>query len=155
MESSFEQRYLECEKSLYLIAYSYLHNSEDAKDCVQEAAESAYKNYNKLRDKALFKTWLTRILINKAKDLLKKQKWAEQYSDSLDIFTKVPENDMDILHTISSLDHDTAIYITLRFYNDMTYKEVSETLKQPEATVKYRTKSALEQLKKLLEDNYE
>jgi len=30
----FEQKYKECEKSLFLVAFGYLHNTEDAKDCV-------------------------------------------------------------------------------------------------------------------------
>ena len=61
MDSLFEQMYTEYEKSLYLIAFSYLHNSEDAMDCVQEAAISAFQSFSKLRDKNLFKTWITRI----------------------------------------------------------------------------------------------
>ena len=35
MYELFEQKYKECEKSLFLVALGYLHNTEDAKDCVQ------------------------------------------------------------------------------------------------------------------------
>ena len=147
----FEQKYTECEKALYLIAFGYLHNSEDARDCIQEAAISAFRSFGKLKDKSLFKTWITRILINKAKDFLKKQRFAVELTDNLNMFCEIPENDMDIVDGICRLRPELAIYITLRFYNDMTYDEVAKTLKQPASTVKYRTKNALEELKSVLE----
>ena len=151
MNSSFEQKYTECEKSLYLIAFGYLHNSEDARDCVQEASISAFKAFDKLKNKSLFKTWITRILINKAKDFLKNKRYTEELTDNLNVFCEIPDNDKDIVNAICQLKPELAMYITLRFYNDMTYDEVAKTLKQPVSTVKYRTKVALEKLKNILE----
>ena len=77
MYELFEQKYKECEKSLFLVAFAYLHNTEDAKDCVQEAVLSALKSLNSLKNKEFFKTWITRIVINKCKDYLKKQRFTE------------------------------------------------------------------------------
>lgn len=151
MNSLFEQKYTECEKSLYLIAFGYLHNSEDARDCVQEASISAFKAFDKLKNKSLFKTWITRILINKAKDFLKNKRYTEELTDNLNVFCEIPDNDKDIVNAICQLKPELAMYITLRFYNDMTYDEVAKTLKQPVSTVKYRTKVALEKLKNILE----
>ncbi len=71
MYELFEQKYKECEKSLFLVAIGYLHNTEDAKDCMQESVLSALKSFNKLKYKEYFKTWFTRIVINKARILLK------------------------------------------------------------------------------------
>ncbi len=151
MDALFEQKYAECEKALYLTALGYLHNTEDAKDCVQEAAVSAFCAFDKLRNKTLFKTWITRILINKAKDFLKKQRYTEELCDNLNICCEIPDADMDIINGICALKPELSIYITLRFYSDMTYDEVAKTLKQPVSTVKYRTKSALMELKSILE----
>lgn len=151
MDSLFEQKYAECEKSLYLIAFGYLHNSDDARDCVQETAISAFQAFDKLKNKNFFRTWITRILINKAKDFLKKQRYTEELTDNLNIFCEIPDNDMDIVNGICRLKPELAMYITLRFYNDMTYDEVAKTLKQPVSTVKYRTKTALGELKNILE----
>ncbi len=153
MDKLFEQRYRECEKSLYLVALGYLHNTEDASDCVQDAAIAAFQHYDRLRDKELFKTWITRILINKAKDFIKRQKPAEEFDDKLNVFCEISDNDIDILRAIADLEPGLSIYITLRFYNDMTYQEVGKTLRQPVSTVKYKTKKALEELKKALEED--
>ncbi len=151
MDTLFVQKYTECEKSLYFIAVGYLHNSEDAQDCVQDTALSAYRAFDKLKNKDLFKTWITRILINKAKDFLKKRRYTEELTDNLNIFCEIPEDDMDIVNGICKLKPEFATYITLKFYNDMTYDEAAKVLKQPVSTVKYRTKKALEELKGILE----
>lgn len=42
MYELFEQKYIECEKSLFLIAISYLHNTEDAKNSdIEDAITTA------------------------------------------------------------------------------------------------------------------
>ncbi len=152
MENLFMQKYTECEKSLYLIAVAYLHNSEDAKDCVQETAISAYNAFASLKNKEVFKTWITRILINKSKDFLKKRHYTEELTDNLNVFYELPDEDMEIVDALCKLKSEHAIYITLRFYNDMTYEEVAKTLKQHTSTVKYRTKKALAELKNILRE---
>ena len=151
MYDLFEQKYKECEKSLFLVAFCYLHNSEDAKDCVQDAVLSALKSYGALKNKEYFKTWLTRIVINKSKDYIKKRRFTEELTDSLDVFYKMPTDEMDIMDCICRMDPKTSVYITLRFYNEMTYEEAAKALKQPVSTVKYKTKKALSELKKHLE----
>lgn len=150
MYELFEQKYIECEKSLFLIAISYLHNTEDAKDCVQDATILAWKSFNKLRNKELFKTWITRIVINKCKDYLKKQRYTEELTDSLNVFYNAPTEEIDIIDCICKLPPKLSMYISLRFYNDMTYEEVAQVLKEPVSTTKYKTQKALLELKKYL-----
>lgn len=150
MYELFEQKYIECEKSLFLVAISYLHNTEDAKDCVQDATIVAWKSFDKLRNKELFKTWITRIVINKCKDYLKKQRYTEELTDSLNVFYNAPTEEIDIIDCICKLPPKLSIYISLRFYNDMTYEEVAQVLKEPVSTTKYKTQKALLELKKYL-----
>lgn len=151
MYDLFEQKYKECEKSLFLVALGYLHNTEDAKDCVQEAVLSALKSYDRLRNKEYFKTWLIRIVINKSKDYIRRRRFTEELTDTLNVFYDMPSDEMGIMDCICKLDPKVSIYITLRFYNEMTYKEVAKALKQPVSTVEYKTKKALSELKKHLE----
>ena len=150
MYELFEQKFSECEKSLFLVALGYLHNTEDAKDCVQDAAYSALKSYGKLKNAEYFKTWLTRIVINKCKDYLKQKRYTEELTDNLNIFYDMPTEETEIMDCILRLEPKLAVYITLRFYNEMTYSEVAKVLKQPVSTVKYKTKKSLIELKKFL-----
>lgn len=151
MRQLFEQEYEKIEKSLFLVAIGYLHNTENAKDAVQEAVLSAYGHFAGLKNQAYFKTWLTRIVINKCKDFLKKEKYTEPLTDQLDACAQVETADLDVLEALCRLHRDVSIYITLRFYHDMTYEEVAHLLSLPVSTVKYRTKNAMIQLRNYLE----
>lgn len=151
MRKLFEQEYLKIEKSLFLVAIGYLHNTEDAKDAVQDAVICAYQSFANLKHKEYFKTWLTRIVINKCKDFLKKKKYTSELTDNLNSFYNMPSEDFEIMEAICRLDSKMSLYITLKFYNDMTYEEIAKLVKLPVSTVKYRTSKALENLKKILE----
>lgn len=151
MRELFEQEYKKYEKSLFLVAVAYLHNSEDAKDVLQEAALSAYKAMGELKNIEYFKTWLTRIVINKCKNFIKSRRYTEELTDNTNAFYNIRTDDMEMLDAICRINHKLAIYITLKFYNDMTYDEMAKALMVPVSTVKHRTKSALNELKKLLE----
>lgn len=151
MQQLFEQEYPKFEKSLFLLAVSYVHNTEDAKDILQDALLSACRNIGSLRHPEYFRTWLTRIVINKSKNFLKAKRYTEELTDKLDVFYSIPEQDMEILDALCRMEPKAAAYISLRFYNGMTYEEAAKTLKQPVSTVKYRTAKALRELKELLE----
>jgi len=151
LREQFEDEYIKIDKSLYLVAIGYLHNSEDAKDAVSEAVISAYRSFCKLKDKRYFKTWITRIVINKCKDFLKKQKYTEELTDNINVFCDMPTEEIEIMDAICKLNPKYAPYILLRFYNDMTYEEVANILHKPVSTVRHRTQNALYELKKSLE----
>lgn len=151
MYELFEQKYRECEKALFLVALGYLHNTEEAKDCVQDAAYAALKSFGRLKNADYFKTWITRIVINKSKDYLRKKRYSLELCDNLNVFSSLPTEETEIMDCILRLDQKLSVYITLRFYCEMTYDEAAEILRQPVSTVKYRTKKALFELKKHLE----
>lgn len=151
----FEQEYRKHEKSLFLVAVAYLHNTEDAKDVLQDAALSAYKAIDGLKNKKYFKTWITRIVINKCKNFIKSRRYTEELTDNTNAFYNINTDEMEIMDALCRMDPKLSIYITLKFYNDMTYDEMAKSLVVPVSTVKHRTKSALNELKKLLEGDEE
>lgn len=155
MRELFEQKYKEYEKSLFLVAIGYLHNTEDAKDCVQEAVLSAFRSFAGLKNIDYFGTWITRIVINKCKDFLKKRRYTEELTDTSDAFYNMPAAELEIMDAICHLPSQSSVYITLRFYNDMNYNEAARALRLPVSTVKYRTKKALTELKLILEGDVE
>lgn len=150
MREFFEQEYKKCEKSLFLVAVAYLHNTEDAEDALQEAALSAYRAIDSLKNKEYFKTWMTRIVINKCKNFIKSRHFTEELNDNINAFYEINTDDFEILDAICKMKRDSALYITLKFYNDMTYDEMAKSLMLPVSTVKHRTKKALSELEKIL-----
>ena len=147
----FEQEYRKHEKALFLVAVAYLHNTEDAKDVLQDAALSAYKAIDTLKNRECFKTWITRIVINRCKNFLKSRRYTEELTDNTNAFYNTNTDEMEIMDALCRMNPKQSIYITLKFYNDMTYDEMAKSLLLPVSTVKHRTKSALKELKKLLE----
>ena len=70
------------ERMVYMTALSIVKNETDAEDCAQDAVVNAYKNLAKFRGDAKFSTWLLTIVVNQARQKLRKAKRARE--DSLD-----------------------------------------------------------------------
>lgn len=151
MRELFEQEYKKNEKALFLVAIAYLHNTEDALDVLQDSALSAYKAIDSLKNKAYFKTWITRIVINKCKNFLKSRRYTEELTDNINVFYSIETEESELFDALCKMNPKSSVYITLKFYNDMTYDEMAKALRLPVSTVKYRTKAALYELRTILE----
>ena len=66
----FSERVRACQARLYRVAVSISH--ADAEDAVSEALLKAWKHAPGLRSDAYFETWLTRIVINECRTLLRR-----------------------------------------------------------------------------------
>jgi RNA polymerase sigma-70 factor (ECF subfamily) len=61
------------ERSVYLMALSYMKNKADAEDVAQEAFVRAFRNLPSFRAEAKFSTWLISITLNEARSRLRRQ----------------------------------------------------------------------------------
>ena len=68
-------------QTMYKIARSYLLNDEDIADAIQDTIESGWRNLDQLKNPAYFRTWMTRILIHKCIDIIRKNKREHPVSD--------------------------------------------------------------------------
>jgi len=59
--------------NLYRIAFRMLRNSQDAQDALQDAMLSAYRNLSKFKGQARMTTWLTAIVMNSARMLIRRR----------------------------------------------------------------------------------
>ena len=85
-----------------------------------------------------------------SKDFIKKRRYTEELTDTVNVFYDIPLAEMNIVDCICRMNPKLSVYITLRYYNEMTYEEMAKVMKQPVSTVKYKTKKALSELKKHL-----
>src|SRR5262249_55900892 len=65
---------------LYLTAFSVVKNETDAEECAQDAVVNAYRNLAKFRGDSKFSTWLVTIVVNEARQKLRKTKRAKEES---------------------------------------------------------------------------
>ena len=70
-KEEFTRAVLEYESTLYRVAKSMLGSEADCADAAQNALLRAWEKQHTLRDMAYFKTWLTRILINECRAMLR------------------------------------------------------------------------------------
>jgi RNA polymerase sigma-70 factor (ECF subfamily) len=61
------------ERSVYVMALSFLQNEADAEDAAQEAFLKAFRNLASFRGEAKFGTWLVSIALNEARSRIRKR----------------------------------------------------------------------------------
>jgi RNA polymerase sigma-70 factor (ECF subfamily) len=61
------------ERSVYVMALSYMKNEADAEDVAQEASIRAFRKLESFRAESKFSTWLISITINEARTRLRRQ----------------------------------------------------------------------------------
>ena len=149
-ESTLTAYLVEDQARFYRLAYSYLHNREEALDAVQTAVCKALEKQDSLRDAGAIRTWFTRILVNACMDQLRQRKRvtfvppealdAGSYEDPL------PE-DGSLASRVDALPPEVATIIRLRFYEDLSLKEISGVVDCPLSTVKTRLYTGLKKLR--------
>lgn len=136
---------------MYKIAYSYVKNKEDALDVVQETVYKGYISYGKVKKVEYVETWLIRILINEAIDVLKKNKKVVtlEYgqlevlsSDDSDLV-----NQKVVVHeALDKLNEHERTIVILRYFEDMKLMDVAKFLDKPISTIKSTLYRALKKM---------
>lgn len=147
----FQDLYEQCERSLYYTALNILLNVEDAQDALQETAYMAFKNFNRLRDNDLFKTWITRILINNCYKKYRKNSRMRENVNLQDLdaiwFDEINENESTIISALAILSEKEKEVILLRYVNDLKFKDISTIMKISLNSVKSLHSRSLSKLK--------
>lgn len=144
---------VENQNKFYRVAYSYARNQEDALDIVQNAVCKALESYKNLRNADAVKTWFYRILINESLAAIKQRK-KELLSDDNPqkeeaYYEKGYEQQDDIKEELDRLEEDIQTIIRLRFFEELSLKEISEITSLNLNTVKTKLYRGL----KLLREN--
>lgn len=144
------------EADIYRMAYVYVKNKEDALDLVQEVAYQSFKTISTLKKPEYFKTWLMKITINCALNLINKNKKIIPLNLDFEVLTGSEDEDIALtlsLHTlINTLKDDEKSVILLKYYDDCTLKEISEVLDIPLGTAKSILYRALDKLRQNLKE---
>ncbi|PWV98546.1 RNA polymerase sigma (SigV) subunit [Paenibacillus cellulosilyticus] len=131
-------------------------------DVVQETAYRSFKSISTLKEPKYFKTWLIKIAISCSIDLLRKRQKVIKITDEYKNI-RLKQDDVDIplalslKELIETLDADEKSVIILRFYHDLTLKEIKDVLEIPLGSAKTILYRALKKLRNELfeEDVYE
>lgn len=141
--------------SVYKTVKVLIQDEDTVLDIVQDTYIKAFQSLGQLDRPENFRAWIKRIASNKAKDHLKKKKpilfseMANEEGDEIDFLDErledYPELVMDRKETarlmkqiLDSLSEDQRLVIGMFYYEQMSVKEIAESLGCSENTVKSR-----------------
>ena len=136
----------------YRLAYSYVHNENDALDIVQESAYKAVKNSHTLKNPQYAGTWIYRIVINESISFLRKQKQRETSLYEADGETTDLYQDVDLHQALEQLELMDKTVIMLLYFEGMQLNQIAETLDENLSTGKSRLYRSLKKLRISLEE---
>lgn len=144
------------QEKFYRLAYSYVHNQEDAMDIVQNAVCKALDHYEAIRNENAVKTWFYRILVNESLLLIRKQKMEIPAEDG--IGQEIPyyeegyNREEDVYEQLNRLEEDMQTIIKLRYFEELTLKEIAYVTRTNLNTVKAKLYRGLRLLKQNIQE---
>lgn len=165
-----EQLYIQTKDKAYYLALQLLKNNQDAEDVLQDAY---IKSFSKIDDAIpeRFQGWLDTIVINRAKDILKKKKpmaFAELRSDEGKDFEPsdeeqriefLPQDNLDYKETkrliqeiIDGLPVEQRTAVILYYYKEMSVGQIAEYFECSAGTIKSRLNYARKTIKAKVEE---
>lgn len=148
-KSTFQNKVLEAEATLYRISKTMLSDESDCEDAVSEAILNAYINLDSLRNENYFKTWLVRILINECNKILRSRKRFTMLTEETAAYND-PEY-FDLYNEIKHLKSNLRITVMLYYIEGYSVEEIKNILKIPAGTIKSRLSRGRKLLKARLE----
>ncbi len=150
------QYILENQDRFYRVAYSYTRHQEDALDVVQSAVCKALEAHKSIKNEDAIRTWFYRILINECLAVIKKRKKFLLSDDALEpeevYYEKGYEQDDGIEKELDRLETDVQGIIKLRFFEELSLKEISCITGLNLNTVKTKLYRGLKQLKENIQE---
>jgi len=142
--------------SVYFMLLKMTNNSDDADDLTIEAFGKAFKNLHQYTPDYAFSTWLFKIASNNCIDFIRKKKKDlisinHSYSDpdGREMSIDLPANCLDpeevyikhqkiklLRNIVNNLKPRYRKLVEMRYFNELSYEEISSELKLPIGTVK-------------------
>ena len=163
-ERAFEELVEQYRERVHRVAWRILRDDEDAEDVAQEAFIKVFKNIGRFEGRSSLYTWVYRITVNIALNKIKRDKFRRMVplgdmirgdtrpqSDparaaiSSEIATRIDE-------AVKLLPDKQRAVFTLKFYEELSHREIAEIVGCSEGTSKANYFHAIRKLRKLLED---
>lgn len=164
---SFAELVSRYQRPVYNLTYRMLGEAREAEDAAQEAFMRAYQHLKRYDAKRSFKTWLLSIASNYCIDRLRKRRLTWLSLDeplpphpALNSTKPQPEQaavnnerQSAVQALLGELQPDYRAAVVLRYWYDMSYAEIAETLDTTESAIKSRLFRARQMLASKLEAN--
>jgi RNA polymerase sigma-70 factor (ECF subfamily) len=146
--AAFGQLVQKYQRPVYNICYHMLKNPEEAEDAAQEVFLRAYTKLDSYDDQRQFSTWLFAIASHYCLDRWKKRRfqlisWDDLTECLSDRETSQPERAIleteaaqEVQDLLQTLRPDYRIVVILKYWHQMSYQEIAQTLDTTISTIK-------------------
>ena len=138
-------------EGMYRTAYAILLNDADAADAIQETLLTLWEKMGTLKKPEFFRTWYTRILMNRCFDLRRKrvtviplEEWDEP--------TVEDDYNIEWREALQGIDEKYRIVLELFYGQGYRTSEIAGMLDIPDSTVRTRLARGREQMKRYYQD---
>ena len=161
---AFDQLVKKYQKKLYWIIRRMVIDHQDANDVLQDVFIKVYKNLHNFREDSQLYTWLYRIATNETLTFLKNKRKrffipivdVEQELTEKLTTNSSPESD-EISHklqqSILTLPEKQRIVFNMRYFEELSYKDMSEILGTSEGALKASYHHAVKKIEKYLRED--
>jgi RNA polymerase sigma-70 factor (ECF subfamily) len=160
-EQAFSQLVAAHQRSALAIAYAILGDAAAAGDVMQETFLRAWQKLRDLDDPDRFGAWIGRIARNLAHDHVRRQpRDLVPLEDQQPVYPRLAEDPANLLDrgetrrtinaALGELDETTRTAIALRYYQNMSSKQIAEVLDLTPAAVDMRLSRGRAELRKKL-----
>lgn len=156
------------ERRIFALSYGMLGREEDARDATQETFIAAFRNLRGFRGDAKVSSWLHRIAVNQCITRQRRAKvrgetaledeqdknggsFATPSAFSPSRVVEKREITQALRRAVNGLPVELRQVIVMKEFEELTFKEIADTLELPLSTVKSRLYTALKQLQMRLE----
>ena len=139
-------------RGAHRLAYGILRSSAEAEDAVQDAVVNAWRNFGRFHRDQPLRPWFYRIVVNECRERRRSRWWsiraaAGEAHEDAELDSRLDPATADVRRALKRLPHDLRIAVVLRYYLDMTFEDVAETLQISPKAAQSRTYRALERLR--------
>ena len=143
------------ENDILRMAYSYLHNMEDAEDIVQETVICYWQKAPENMDMAKEKAWLLTVASNLSKNKIRYKKHRKT-DELLDTLAQEEREDLSFVwEAVKTLPIKYREAVHLFYYEGYSTRDIAQILNRNESSVRSDLRRGREQLKKILKEAYD
>ncbi len=140
---------------LYRTAYLMLGDHQLAEDLVQASLAKTYASWRKIKEPAAAPAYARVVLANTAASWFRRRGWRNEHPTEV-LPDAGTEHDLTtrtaVVDALATLAPRQRAVVVLRYYDDLSVREVAHALGISEGTVKSQTSDALARLRDVLDD---
>lgn len=148
-EGCFVSEVMAMRPALYRLSMSIVHHDADAQDAVSQAIENAWRHRTRV-DAQAFRAYLTRIVINECKSLLRRKRRSVPTDDFTFLSAAAAPPDAVLSDAIARVPEKLRTPLLLHYMERFSLREIAQILHVPVTTVRSRLSRGREALRKEL-----